>query len=887
MKKIVLALSFLFLITTFISAQVQIGNDSTKIDYSNPKEYTIGGITVSGTQHLDKNVLILLSGLSPGQKVQIPGDKIASGIENLWKQGLFDDVKIQVTRIQGKSVFLNIAIVERPRLSKFTFSGVKRSEADDLRDKLKLVRGKVVTDYLIANIINTVKDHYIDKGFMNVKVSVKEQSDTSLVAGGEESDNSNTNQIDDTKNPNENHKEKTQNKNHVAAGISLGVILYIKVDKGEKIKIGNIIFDGNSSLSARKLRHTMKDTKQKRWYNIFNSSKYLVENLKKDEGNIIDKYHSIGYRDAKIVKDSVYKTSENLVNIKITIKEGSKYYFRNITWVGNSKYTDRTLAAVLGIKKGDVYNQSLLDEKLTMNPNGTDVSSLYMDNGYLFFQVTPVEVMVENDSIDLEMHIYEGKQAIINKVTVTGNTKTNDRVVLREIRTKPGQLFRRSDIMRTQRELAQLGYFDPEKMTVTPIPHQADGTVDINYGVEEKPSDQVSLSGGWGAGMIVGTVGLSFNNFSARNFFNGSAWRPLPSGDGQKLSLSAQANGINYQSYNASFTEPWLGGKKPNSLTVSIYHSIQSNGQPKTISVNGATEANPARADITINGLSVGLGKRLRFPDDYFSLYQEVALQKYILNNYASVFSYSSGISYNFSYKLALSRNSIDRPIFTSSGSQITLSGQWTPPYSLFSPNTDYATETEAQKFHFVEYQKYKFTASWFAPLTNLRAAEGKEAHNLVFNARAGFGFLGMYNNQIGLSPFQRFYLGGSGLTGYNIDGREIIAMRGYDDQSLSPTTGAAMICKYTLELHYPISLNPQATVYLLSFAEAGNSWTTFQQFDPFSVYRSVGVGVRIFLPMFGLLGFDYGWRLDNVPTAPNMQKSQFHFTIGTSMGEL
>ncbi|HVA98247.1 MAG TPA: POTRA domain-containing protein, partial [Bacteroidia bacterium] len=788
--------------------------------------------------------------------------------------------------------------VERPRLSKFTFTGLKKSEADDLRDKLKLVRGKVVTDYLIANIINTVKDHFKDKGFMNAKVSVKEVTDSTLVRGGAESDNATKpknegnvnghgNQYGQGQEGDQEHHQKPKDENHIAGGISTGVILYINVDKGQKIKIKNIVFYGNKALSARKLRHAMKDTKQKRWYNVFNSSKYLVDNLKKDEGNIIDAYNAIGYRDAKIVKDSVYKVGENLVNIVININEGGKYYFRNITWIGNSKYSDKTLSSVLGIKKGDVYNQSLLNDRLTMNPNGTDVSSLYMDNGYLFFQVTPVEVNVQNDSIDLEMHIYEGKQAIVNKVTVTGNTKTNDRVIYREIRTKPGQLFRRSDVMRTQRELAQLGFFDPEKMTVTPIPHQADGTVDINYGVVEKPSDQISLSGGWGAGTIVGTVGLTFNNFSARNFFHGDAWRPLPSGDGQKLSLQAQANGINYQSYNASFTEPWLGGRKPNSLTVSIYHSIQSNGNPKTIVVNGVTEANPARADITINGLSIGLGKRLKFPDDYFTLYQEVALQKYILNNYASVFSYSSGISYNLSYKLALSRNSIDRPIFTSSGSQITLSGQWTPPYSAFSPNTDYSAETAAQKFKFVEYQKYKFTVSWFTPLTKLRAPEGKEAHNLVFNARAGFGFLGMYNSQIGLSPFQRFYLGGSGLTGYNIDGREIIALRGYDDQSLSPTTGAAMICKYSMELHYPISLNPQATVYVLAFADAGNTWMTFQQFDPFSVYRSAGVGVRIFLPMFGLLGFDYGWRLDNVPSAPTMQKSQFEFTIGTSMGEL
>ena len=862
-------LNFLLLIVLCFSAkaQIQLGGDSAGVNSNAPKEYEIGGIKITGTQFFDQSTLIMLAGLNVGEKIQVPGIKTADALDNLWKQGLFEDITIQAEKIQGSTIFLDIHVIERPRLSKFSFKGVNKSEADDIREKIKLVKGKVFTDYLAGSIENTVKEHYIDKGYLNASVELIQQKDTTAANN---------------------------------------VIVIIKVKKGNKVRIKNIEFHGNEAIADRKLRKSMKDTKRRRWYNPFNSAKFLEENYSNDKIKAIARYNAKGYRDAYILKDTVYRTSKkglklkwmppfvylkkkeskDRLNIEITVDEGKKYFFRNIAWVGNTKYSSKELNNILGIKKGDVFDQSALDAKLFMNPSGYDVSSLYMDDGYLFFQVTPVEVLVENDSIDLEIRIYEGKQATINKVTVVGNDKTNDHVIMREIRSKPGQLFRRSDIIRSQRELAQLGYFDNEKMGVNPKPNQANGTVDIEYVVEEKASDQIELSGGWGQGRVVGTLGVSFNNFSAKNIFKPGAWSPLPAGDGQRLSIRAQSTGLFYQSYNASFTEPWLGGKKPNSLSVSVYHSIQNvNGQPRKITEDGNRILNPRGQSLTISGLSVGLGKRLQVPDDYFTLYTEGSFQHYNIHNYP-IFSFNKGYSNNISGRINISRNSINDPIFPRSGSQVSLSTQFTPPYSFFN-NKDYSTLTAQEKYKFIEYNKWKFTAAWYTPLTNKKAAEGKEARNLVLYTKAGFGFLGMYNKKVGLSPFERFYMGGSGLTGFSLDGREVIALRGYDDGAASPGTGAAFINKYTVELRYPISLNPSATIYALGFAEAGNSWATFKEFNPFEIRRSAGVGLRVFLPMFGLLGLDYAWRFDDIPTRPNMQKSQFHFTIGMALGEL
>jgi len=826
-------------------AQIPITSDLSSLDYSTPKQYQIGGITVTGADHLDKNVLVMLSGLSEGDKIDVPGDRITQAIKNLWNQGLFADINITATKIQGTYIFLNIQVEERPRLSRFSFTGIRKGEADEIREKIKLNKGKIVTDNLLVSTQNIVKEHFVDKGYLNAEVSILQRADTTLV--------------------------KSNN-----------VILVINVRKNNRVKIKDIIITGNTELSDAKLYRAMKDTKRKRWYTIFHTSKYLEENFEKDKGKIIEKYNAKGFRDALVSFDTVYRYSPDRINIELKIDEGKKYYFRNITWVGNSKYSTKTLSDVLGVKRGDVYNQTKLESRLFMNQDGRDVSSLYMDDGYLFFQVSPVEILVENDSIDIEMRIYEGKQARINKITVIGNTKTNDHVIMREIRTKPGQLFSRADIIRSQRELAQLRYFNAEKLGVNPIPNPAEGTVDIEYTVEESPSDQIELSGGWGGGRVVGTLGVSFNNFSARNMFKKHAWRPLPAGDGQTLSLRAQSNGLYYQSYNASFIEPWLGGKKPNSLSVSVYHSVQTNGQKKS---------SETRQDINITGLSVGLGKRLKKPDDFFTLYNEISLQHYTLNNYQSFFSFSDGYSNNLSHKINIARNSIGpNPYFPTSGSSVSATLQWTPPYSYFRKDSvgkdvDYGRLTDQEKYKWIEYHKWKFTTQWYTTLI------GKK-NPLVLNTKAGFGFLGHYNDRLGSSPFERFYLGGDGLTGFALDGREIIALRGYDNQSVFTSdsytnTGQSMIVKYTMELRYPFSLNPSATIYGLTFVEAGNSWSKFKDFNPFNVYRSAGVGVRVFLPMFGLLGLDYGWRFDDVPTRLNMDRSQFHFTIGANIGDL
>lgn len=838
------------LLATFTFAQE---NSEGALDYTAPKTYQIGGIQVKGADYTDQNVVRLLSGLTVGDKIQVPGDKTTDAIKALWKQGLFENIKIYKEKIIGNEIFLIIEVTERPRLSKYTFKGkVKKNEADDIRNKVRLVKEKVVTDYTIGYIKNVVKDFYADKGYYNTSVNVISEPD------------------------------RTAKTPHV--------ILTIDVDKGSKVRIENLIFHGNTVFKEGKLRRKMKDSKPYRKWNIFNSGKFLEENVEKDLPNIVDKYNSKGYRDARILKDTFYFVSHNRVNVEVFIEEGHRYYFGNFKWFGNTKYRSGQLDTILNIKKGDVFDQSHLEQKLFMNPNGYDISSLYMDDGYLFFQVTPQESRIHNDTIDFDIHVYEGKQATINKVTVKGNDKTNDHVIYREIRTKPGQLFRRSDIIRTQRELAQLGYFDPEKLNVIPTPNPADGTVDIEYIVEEKPNDQIQLSGGWGGGRVIGTLGVTFNNFSTRNFFKREAWKPLPTGDGQRLSIQAQTNGIFYQSYNISFTEPWFGGKKPNSLTVSAFHSSFSNGEKKTIKIDDVKTLNPNRSVMNIIGGSVGFGKRLKWPDDFFSMYSSLNYNYYDLFQYP-YFILATGYANDINLGLNISRNSVDAPIFPKNGSNITFTGKWAPPYSAFNKK-NYSDLSLGERYRFIEYQKYKLTAEWFTQLTSKRAAEGKEARNLVLRTKIGYGFLGWYNKSVGVSPFERFYLGGSGLSGFqNFVAREIIALRGYKDNSLSEGVGDPICARYTMELRYPISLNPQATIFVLGFAEAGNSWSNYKTFNPFQVKRSAGVGLRIFLPMFGLLGLDYGWGFDqvkgNIDPSNGNGKGQFHFTIGAMLGEL
>ncbi len=839
--KNVIILITLFLFYSFkLFSQFSSFSEISSIDYSGPKTYEIGGITISGVKYLDHNVLVHLSGLHIGDTILVPGEEITMAIEKLWKQGLFSDVKISATKIMADKIFLDIYLQERPRLSKFSFSGIKKSEADDLRETIKLVKGNQVTENLLITTTNTIKQYFIDKGFLNTEVNITQKDDSLLINN---------------------------------------VILNILINKKNKIKINTITFKGNTSTHTyrtylqqtnqnfwkrkfkkspfcdKKFKRAMKETKQKAWYHIFKSSKFIEHNYKEDKQKIIAKYNERGYRDAKIINDTIYTFNDKTINIHITLDEGSKYYFRNISWLGNTKYSSEKLSDILSIKKGDVYDQSILDDKLFIDPSS--VSSLYLDDGYLFFSATPVEVLAENDSIDMEMRIYEGKQATINKVIITGNTTTNEHVVRREIRTKPGQLFNRSDIIRSQRELAQLGFFDPEKLNVNPTPDPVQGTVDIEYIVEEKPSSQIELSGGFGSGIIVGTLGLIFNNFSARNILNASAWRPLPSGDGQRLSLRAQSNGAWYQSYNMSFVEPWIGGKKPNSLTVSVYHTVTSNGKKKD---------DPERASMKISGVAVGIGRRLKWPDDFFTLYNEIGYRNYNLDNYSyrSIFPFSDGTSKCINFTTTFARSSVDQPIFPRKGSLFSLTIELTPPYSAFA---DSSLMADLKEYKWLEYHKWKFKASWFSTLVG----------NLVLNTKAQFGFLGYYNEEIGYSPFEGFNLGGSGLMNYDFTGRETIAMRGYDDGSLTPEEGGNIYDKFTVELRYPLSLNPMSTIYVLGFIEAGNAWYEFKGFNPFNIKRAAGVGARIFLPMMGMIGIDWGYGFDG----PENDKSQFHFILG------
>lgn len=837
MKYIILLLVSLISIT--IQAQTK-----APLDYSSPKTYEIGGIMVNGANNLNNSTLIAIAGLSIGDEIKVPGDKITMAITKLWKQKLFKNVDISIEKIVGNTIFLTITLEEYPRISKFKFKGEKVSKSDitTLKEDLKLMRGKVLTENLINNSINKIKKYYTDKGFYNVMIEHITTTDTSTA----------------------------NSKN-----------LIFNINKGEKIKIKEIIVKGRAkipntsksilnqkdsiyAISNYKVKKSMKETKSKNFWRFWKVSKFIDENYETDKQNIIAKYNEIGYRDAKIQKDTTYLNSDNTMTIEITIDEGETYKFGDITFTGNTVYSSQELFQRLGIKKGDVFDQSILDARLFGSAEGTDVSSLYLDDGYLFFTPTPVEISVKDRSIDLEIRIYEGKQARINKVMVKGNTKTNDHVIMRELRTRPGDLFKRSDIMRSQRELAQMQYFNPEKFDVKVDPDPSRNEVNITYVVEEKSSDQIQLQGGWGANRVVGSLGLSFNNFSTRNFFKKDKWDPLPSGDGQILSLSASSNGVYYQNYNVSFTEPWLGGKKPNSLSLSLYKSISSNGGE-----------GDERQAIEITGLTIGLGKRLLFPDDYFSLYNGLNFQQYKLINNESFFSFSNGFSNNVNYNIKIGRNSIDQLIYPRKGSNFSLSLKVTPPYSIFDGVEDYSTISDQDKYSWIEYYKWKFKSSWFSAFTE----------KLVLNTRIEMGLLGAYDKGLGVAPFERFYVGGDGMSGmgYQFDGRELISLRGYSNNSISPPTGATIYNKYTAELRYAISLNPSSTVYGLTFLEAGNAWDNFDNFNPFEAKRSAGFGVRIMLPMIGMMGLDYGWGLDDfvLPNGANAGGGQFHFSIG------
>lgn len=811
------------------------------LDYSNPKTYEIGGIMVIGADNLNNSTLISISELKVGDKIKIPGDNFSIAITKLWKEGLFSDINITIDKIVDNIVFLNINLEENSRLSKFKFKGkVSKSDITTLKEDLKLMRGKILTQNIINNSINLIKTYYINKGFLNVSVGYSTSIDTTAV-----------------------------NSESLIFNILKGKkvkIKEIKITGRKKIANTNKTFlnrkDSVYAINNRKVKKSMKETKAKNWWRIFKVSKFIDENYIDDKEKLIAKYNEVGYRDARITSDTTYLNKDNTLTIEMNIEEGVPYKFGAIKFIGNTVYSSEELSRQLGIKKGDIFDQSILDSRLFGSPEGNDISSLYLDDGYLFFNATPVEVAANNKNIDLEVRVYEGKQARVNKVMIKGNTKTNDHVIMREIRTRPGDLFKRSDIMRSQRELSQMAFFDPEAFDVKVEPDPARNEVDITYVLAEKSSSQIQLQGGWGANRIVGSLNLVFDNFSTRNILKGKSWTPLPSGDGQRLSLSASSNGAYYQNYNISFTEPWLGGKKPNALTVSVYRSVSSNGQD-----------GDNREAIEILGLTVGIGKRLKNPDDYFTIYNGINFQQYKLINSQSFFSFKDGFSNNVNYNIRLGRNSVDQLIFPRRGSNFSLGLKITPPYSMFDGIDDYSTVSDKEKYKYIEYYKWKYKSSWYSAFTD----------KLVLATKIEMGLLGAYNNNLGVAPFERFYVGGDGLSGMGMvyDGRELISLRGYSNNSISPQTGATIYNKYTSELRYALSLNPSSTMYALGFLEAGNAWDNFDNFNPFTVKRSAGFGVRIMLPMIGMMGLDYGWGLDDISGRPDANGGQFHFSIG------
>ena len=835
-----LLLALLLTVVPFSAhAQVVVGsNDEYDFDYLTPKTYEIGGITFEGAENFDTRVVQLVAGLQVGDQVRIPGDKIAGAIENLWKQGMFDDVQIRVSRIQGNLVFLNIVLKERPRMLKFAFTGVKKGEDKKLREEMQIKTGDVVTENMLRTSSNKIKSYFIDKGFTRTEVTPTTETDTSG-----------------------------------------RLIVTFNVKRGKKVKIDSLIFEGNKDFSDITLQGKMQKTRDvhfrkslRFWKKVFwKKSRYMENDFREDLENIIAYYNEQGYRDARIVMDTVWEVpeaelkdkDEARLKVKVQLHEGNKFFFRNISFSGNTVYSDEVLRRSLRISKGDPYNKSLLEENLKYNPSGTDVSSLYMDNGYLFFRAVPVEVAVENDSIDIEVRIIEGTQARIRNVSIEGNTITNDKVIMRELHTRPGDLFSREALIRSHRELLNLKFFEEQSVNPEPRPNPKDGTVDIVYHVKEGSTSQLNLQGGYGSGMFIGQIGIQLNNFSVRNIFNKDAWVPLPAGDGQKLSLNATTNGSSYYSISAGFTEPWLGGRRAQSLTGQVYHNYLSNGL-------WVRKNDENFYSLQITGAGVSFSKRLKWPDDYFIVSHGLTYKHYILDNYSSLASglFADGTANDISYAFTISRNSFDSPFYTRSGSEVSLSAYVTPPFSLFS-DKDYSSATPEEKYKWVEYYKINFRGSWFLNLVG----------DVVLSTRFRFGWMSYYNKDIGLSPFGRYFLGGDGLSSWVLDGREVIPLRGYENNSLTPNGGGSVFDRFTIELRQPIVESGSATVWVLGFLEGGNCWSDISEFQPFKMYNSAGLGVRLYLPMLGLIGVDWGYGFDG-----NTGGSQFHFSIGQSL---
>ncbi len=793
----------------------------TTVDYTSPERYEIGGITVSGAYFSDEVTLISLSGLEVGGEVKVPGPEIQRAVRRLLRLRIFSDVEIHLVRTVGDIAFLEIVLQEAKRLSRYAYRGVKKNWHDDLNDEVGrfLRKGSLLNEANKQDAINAINQFFIEKGYWDVETQAITANDTTRVN-------------------------------------ALQVIF--DIDKGERTKIAQINFQENEQVKDRVLRKRLTKTKERSRF--LASSKLIRKEYEMDKKGVIAFYQSLGYRDAVITRDSIWRDDKGQIRLDIWVDEGQPYYLGSISWKGNSRFSDKQLDQVLGMQAGDLYNNELLQERLSFSADGSDLSTLYMDDGYLFFNVQTHEKAIREDTVDLEIRLFEGPIATIDKVTIAGNDRTNEHVIRRELRTRPGNKFSRSDIIRSQRELINMGYFNPENLGINTPVNPQNGTVDIEYTLEERPSDQLELSAGWGgAGQgVIGTLGFTFSNFSLRNLRDRSSWAPLPQGDGQRVSIRAQSNGRQYQSINLSFTEPWLGGRKPNSFTVAGFLNRFT---------NGLSQEAAGLQEFYIGGVTLSLGTRLRWPDDFFVLTSSVNLQQFSLNNWSGLFvaddgsTVSNGIFNNFSLTQTISRNSIDNPLFPTRGSSFSLSLQLTPPYSLFS-DRDYETLSNEERFEWIEYHKWRFNAAYYAPL----------AGKLTLKIAAKLGFQGYYNEDVGFAPFERFLLGGDGLNNQNLgfQGTDIISLRGYEINDLEANfvdgrqVATPLFQKFTVEARYPLSTNPNSTIYALAFVEAGNSYRDFDTYNPFEMRRSFGVGARVYLPMFGLLGFDYGIGVDN-----------------------
>ena len=855
-----IVLNFLFLLLA-VPAMAQSAGSGVVVDYNSPKKYIVGGVKIEGTNYFAPDQIRQITGLQEGMEITVPSEEMTSIVNRLWMQRYFEDVALAIDSLSASrdTAFLKVSIIERPRVSKWTFSGVKSGEQKELLDRLNLRRGGEFSEYVAKTATGIIERYYKEKGFHNVEVAVNTKRDSVIRSA---------------------------------------IRVQFAVDRGEKVKIKKITFTGADNVKESKLVRSMKKTRDARFQNFFSSKKFNEGEYDNDKRAMLSVFNEAGYRDARIVKDTMYYVEPGRLQIDFEIDEGKKYYFRDITWTGNAVYSSDVLNDILMINKGDAYDVVTMEKRLFGGgkQHEYDVSKLYRDNGYLFFNIQPVELNIEGDSVDVEMRVVEGKPATLNNIVINGNDLTNERVIRRQIFTRPGYLFSQTDFERSIREIASMGQFDPEAIAnpstgYSIIPNQLNNTVDLVYNVTEKPSSQLELSGGWGGNTFVATVGVSFNNFSTRRFFDKSAWRPVPLGDAQNLSVRFQTNGTYYTSLSASFSEPWLFGKKPTSLNMSLYYTRQTMSNLYLNILNN-------QEYMEVYGFAAGIGKRLKWPDNYFVLYNQLSWQTYKLQDWSYNFLFNTGISHNLSYTLSLSRTSTDQQIYPRQGSDFSFSLQFTPPYSLLRRNgmsgydndgnpvytsdwrkINYDLQSSTERYKWIEYHKWSFKGSVFAKLVG----------DLVLMARAQFGYLGYYNRNWGYSPFEGFRVGGDGMSGYDTYGSEIISLRGYENYSLTPTATSSynttgnyyagnVYDKFTVELRYPVILQPQSTIFALLFLEGGNCWADIRDFNPFQIRRSAGVGVRVFLPMIGLLGVDWGWGFDN---HDGNGGSQFHFVIG------